>query len=82
MREGLYVEREEDCLSEYMTYVETDNGGYEAMKGCHDDRLMTRAIGMPVCMHEMDIPRIVERTAGCGGAGRRKQRVVSAATMG
>lgn len=82
VREGLYVEREKDCLNEYLTYVETDNGGYEAMKGCHDDRLMTRAIGMQVCMHEMDLPRIVERTAGCGGAGRGKRRVVSAATMG
>ena len=60
VRQHLYVEREEDCLNEYLTYVETEKGGYEAMEGYHDDRLMTRAIGMQVSMREMDLPRIVK----------------------
>ena len=59
IREHLYVEREEACLDEYLTYVETENNVFEAMEGYHDDRLMTRAIGMQVCLHEMDVPRIV-----------------------
>lgn len=62
VRERLYVEREALCLEEYLTYVETDRGGFEAMEGHHDDRLMTRAIGMQICYHEMDIPRVVQRT--------------------
>lgn len=61
VREHLYIEREVECLEEYLTYVETDKGGFEAMEGCHDDRLMTRAIGMQVCYHEMPLPTIVKK---------------------
>ena len=59
VREQLYTERDEMCLDEYSVYVETENGGYEAPDGYHDDILMTRAIGMWICYHEMDWPRIV-----------------------
>ena len=61
IRERLYIEREEACLDEYLTYVETENNVFEAMEGYHDDRLMTRAIGMQVCYHEMELPRIVKK---------------------
>ncbi len=61
VREHLYIEREEECLDEYLTYVETEKGGYEAKEGYHDDRLMTRAIGLQISFHEMDLPRIIER---------------------
>ena len=60
VREHLYIEHESECLDEFITYVETDKGGYEAMEGYHDDRLMTRAIGLQVCFHEMDLPRVVK----------------------
>lgn len=80
IRERLYIEREQECLDEYLTYVETENGVFEAMEGYHDDRLMTRAIGMQVCLHEMDIPRIVKR-GNYGNAGFA-MRPVSAATIG
>lgn len=63
LREHLYIEREEECLNEYLTYIETDKGGYEAMEGHHDDRLMTRAIGLHISTKEMDVPRIVDRQA-------------------
>ena len=80
IREHLYIEREEACLDEYLTYVETENNAFEAMEGYHDDRLMTRAIGMQVCYHEMELPRIVKRS------DRRNigiiHRPVSAATIG
>lgn len=61
VREGLYTEREEECLNEYLTYVETDKGGYEAKDGYHDDRLMTRAIGLHICFNEMPVPKVVKK---------------------
>lgn len=78
IREHLYVEREEECLYEYLTYVETDKGGFEAMEGHHDDRLMTRAIGMQICFHEMEIPRIIKRPKK---HHKMHTKTVSAATM-
>lgn len=80
IREHLYIEREEACLDEYLTYVETENNVFEAMEGYHDDRLMTRAIGMQVCLHEMDVPRIVKR--GHQMTQRYSSHPVSAATIG
>ena len=77
IREHLYTERDADCLDEYLTYIETDNGAYEAMEGYHDDRLMTRAIGLHICFHEMEVPVIRKKT-------RRRLHhpsAVSAATM-
>ena len=78
IRESLYVEREIECVKEYATYIENEEGGFEAMAGCHDDRLMTRAIGMQVCYHEMDIPRIVKRA---NQTRRLSQKSISAATI-
>ena len=80
LRQRLYVEREEECLDEYLTYVETEKNTFEAMEGYHDDRLMTRAIGMQICLHEMDLPRIVKRSDSLH-VGIVK-RPVSAATIG
>lgn len=80
VRERLYTEREEACLDEYLTYVETENNVFEAMEGYHDDRLMTRAIGMQVCYHEMDLPRIVNKLRNINAG--IVQNPVSAATIG
>ncbi len=80
IRERLYIEREEACLDEYLTYVETENNVFEAMEGYHDDRLMTRAIGMQACYHEMELPRIVKRVNNINAS--LVQRPVSAATIG
>lgn len=60
LRDHLYTERDEGCLDEYSTYIENE-GRYEAPEGYHDDRLMTRAIGMHISLHEMGIPKIVSR---------------------
>lgn len=80
IRERLYIEREEVCLDEYLTYVETENNVFEAMEGYHDDRLMTRAIGMQVCYHEMELPRIVKKINNINAG--LVQVPVSAATIG
>lgn len=59
IRERVYVERDEDCLDEYLTYEQRSNGSYGALPGRHDDLLMTRAIGLHICFMEMDMPRRV-----------------------
>lgn len=79
VREHLYVEREEECLDEYLTYVENEKGGFEAMEGYHDDRLMTRAIGMQICYHEMELPRIIKRPKK--SVLKKRKKAVSAATI-
>ena len=79
VREHLYVEREEACLDEYLTYIETEKGGFEAMEGYHDDRLMTRAIGMQICYHEMDLPRIIKKPRQ--PVNHKRKKAVSAATI-
>lgn len=56
IREGLYVERDQACLDEYLSYERRQNGSYGAIAGCHDDLLMTRAIGLHIIFHELDIP--------------------------
>ena len=77
LRDHLYIEREVDCLDEYDTYIENEKGGWEAMEGYHDDRLMTRAIGLYICFREMELPRIVRRTPTVSSS----KATVSAATL-
>lgn len=56
VRDGLYVERDEACLEEYLVYERRQNGSYGALSGHHDDLLMTRAIGLYICFHGMPFP--------------------------
>lgn len=53
VREGLYIERDERCVDELLTYERRPNGSYGAITGKHDDMLMTRAIGLHICFNEM-----------------------------
>lgn len=78
VREASYVERDERCLAEYLTYEKKQNGSFGAIKGKHDDLLMTRAIGLHICFFEMDIPKIIPRKRNNTGLHRK---VVSAATF-
>lgn len=57
VREHLYIERDIQCLNEYLLY-ELADGKYQATPGPghHDDLLMTRAIGLWVCYREMPQP--------------------------
>lgn len=77
VREQLYVERDQRCLDEYLTY-EKQNGSYNAVTGKHDDMLMTRAIGLHICFYEMDMPKVVDATPHIAGLTRT---VVSEATL-
>lgn len=77
VRENLYVERDERCIDELLTYERKQNGAYGAIIGKHDDLLMTRAIGLHICFNEMDIPQVVNKQ-------RRfvqRKRVVTEATI-
>ena len=78
IRENLYVERDIQCLNEYLTYEKKPNGAYGAIIGMHDDLLMTRAIGLHICFYEMEPPRFVKRTERMPA---KKKKAVSAATI-
>ena len=78
LREKLYIEREKEALDEYYTYIETDDGVFAAKEGYHDDRLMTRAIGLQVSMNEMELPKIINLKERSEAFNRK---VVSEATI-
>ena len=63
VREGLYVERDGECLDEYLTYEQRQDGSYGALSGKHDDLLMTRAIGLHISVAEMPVARRVEKVS-------------------
>lgn len=44
-----YIERNALACDEFDTYEETRPGVYNAVEGNHDDRVMTRVIGMYIC---------------------------------
>lgn len=57
VREKLYIERSDAAVDEMLSYERRPNGSYGAIAGCHDDILMTRAIGLHIALYEMDFPR-------------------------
>lgn len=73
VREKLYVERDERCINEMLTYEQKQNGAYGAIAGKHDDLLMTRAIGLYIAYNfkVMPLPRIIPRHH----AQRRKEKL-------
>lgn len=52
LRDSLYIEHDIQALDEYSCYEKQPNGGYGAMKGRHDDILMTRCIGLYIAFEE------------------------------
>ena len=48
VREGRYVERDQEACNEYLSYMQMPNGSYGARAGRHDDIVMTRAIALHV----------------------------------
>lgn len=77
VREGMYVERDQRCLDEYLTYEKKPDGSYGAIIGKHDDLLMTRAIGLHICFNEMPLPKIIKKNT----EHVRIRRKVSEATI-
>lgn len=60
VREGAYLERDMEACNELASYELKNNGSFGARRGCHDDILMTRAIGLQVC-RELPPPRELPR---------------------
>lgn len=52
LRDNLYIEHDHLALDEYSCYEKQPNGSYGAMKGRHDDILMTRCIGLYIAFEE------------------------------
>ena len=63
VRENLYVERDKRALDELLQYERKPNGAYGALKGCHDDMLMARAIALYISTYEMPLPKRIPRNA-------------------
>lgn len=61
VREGAYIERDNEACNELMVYEQRPNGSYAAKDGYHDDILMTRAIALHVIASESlpNIPDII-----------------------
>lgn len=76
IRKRLYIERDERCVDEFVNYEKKPNGSFGAIDGEHDDMLMTRAIGLHICLFEMDLPRVVSKRRKT-----RKRKAVSEATI-
>lgn len=69
VRDGGYIERAAEACDEMLTFEQKENGGCGAKVGCHDDIVMSRAIGLYVAAtHEMYVidrrPR-VKRMVQC-----------------
>lgn len=61
VRDQSYIERNMDAIGEYAVYEKKENHcSFGAADGYHDDRVMTRAIGLHICFNEMDLPAIVK----------------------
>lgn len=79
VRDNMYTERDEGVLYEYNCYERKQNGSYAATTGNHDDKLMTRAIGLHICFYEMDMPKIVPKVKAISSAWQN--RTVTEATI-
>lgn len=71
VRDRLYTERDERCLAEFLCYERKPNGAYGAISGKHDDLLMTRAIGLHICFHEMETPKLTQRRSSPSRSKRK-----------
>ena len=58
IRDRKYLEREPEALNEYSYFMQFPNGKYGNVPGKHDDRVMSRGIGL-IVEKEMPIPEIV-----------------------
>lgn len=81
IRERLYIERDRNCLDEYLVYEKKQNGSYGAIVGKHDDLLMTRAIGLHICFFEMDLPKIIVKAEVSRRKARKRKNTITEATI-
>lgn len=58
VREGTYIEHDNEACNELTTYEQLPNGAYAAKIGYHDDILMTRAIALHVISTTRPTPKV------------------------
>ena len=64
LRENMYIETCSDAVDEHDWMEIKKNGSIGAVEGQHDDRHITRAIGIWVCYDYLNTPRkVVPRSA-------------------
>lgn len=76
VRELSWIERCTPALDEFLCYEKKQNGAFGAISGKHDDRLMTRAIGLFICYCEMPLPKIIEEVKT-----KSRRKIISEATI-
>lgn len=54
VRDGSYIERDDDALNELLAYEYKDNGSMGAVDGAHDDILMSRAIALYIACDRIE----------------------------
>lgn len=59
LREDMYIENSPECCDEHDTLEVKANGSIGAVDGCHDDRHITRAIGVWVCYQYLSAPKAI-----------------------
>ena len=62
LREDAYIERDLRACDELDTYEIKKDGSYGAVDGCHDDIVMTTAIGLWACFKYLPLPKNITRT--------------------
>ncbi len=72
VREHAWIEADDKCLAELLSYEKKQNGAYGAAEGAHDDILMTRAFGLYVCFNEMPLPREIDPSQSSFRAASRQ----------
>lgn len=60
LENDLYVERSEQAVFEHQTLEIKPNGEIGATEGCHDDRHITRAIGVWACYQHLRPPVVID----------------------
>jgi hypothetical protein len=68
LREDLYIENSPECCDEHDTLEVRENGSIGAVDGCHDDRHITRAIGVWACYQYMSPPKRIDTSRPYTGA--------------
>lgn len=77
VRDKGYVERDMETLDEYVTYEKKPDGSYGAIIGKHDDKLITRAIGLWISS-KMSLPKIIIKK---DTSTLNRKKTVTAATL-
>jgi hypothetical protein len=78
LRENMYIETCEEACHEHDFMEVKANGSLGAVDGQHDDRHITRAIGVWVCYDYLNPPRKIERQTS---RGKSYTRIINESTI-